>query len=448
MSLGMEIRPPMTQLQTVVYRPMESRSLALVSLGAFVLVAILPPLLWAGTKRGEPLLYMIGKKAALLAFGLVILQVVLAGRLRLADRALGLCAIMRVHRALGVVAFILLSAHPALLLLATRGDIPWGWPVALGASALAILLFGIFAALFFRLLRIDYNRWRVIHKAMILVVILGYLHSRAIGDDLLASRGLRVWWSVLAAVSIGVFVWRHLLVRRFRRPRFRVASVAAEARETWTIKLVAEDDRPFGYRPGQFMFLTLLRYGRPSEEHAFTISSSPTQVGFITATIKECGDYTRTIGLTRAGDLARVEGPFGRFSLAFHAVDRFLFIGAGVGCTPLVSMIRYLRDTRDTRPLLFLCANRTEADILFREELEQLPSGSRVVHILSRPGAAWQGPGGYLDEARLREFAGASLVGADAFLCGPPAFMTELRASLRRLGLSRTHIHFERFAIP
>jgi ferredoxin-NADP reductase len=163
-------------------------------------------------------------------------------------------------------------------------------------------------------------------------------------------------------------------------------------------------------------------------------------------TVKESGDFTRTIGLTRVGDRALVEGPFGRFSHVHDPAARLLFIGAGVGVTPLVSMLRFLRDTADPRPVLFLCVSRSEADIAFRAELAELPGHMTVVHLLSRPEG--RGSGGRLDTATLRELAGASLAGAAVFLCGPAGFMAELGRSLRRLGVPRARIHTERFTVP
>jgi predicted ferric reductase len=426
----------------------ESRGAALLLLLAFVLLATLPPLLAFGTRRGDPLLYEVGRTSALLAFGLLALQVVLAARFRLADLALGLDTVMRLHRTVGLLALFLLLAHPALLLLATHGTIGLGWQVALGAGALLVLVVGVLAALLFRFLHVDYNRWRVIHKGMILAVVLAYVHSRGIGKDILSSGGLRAWSTSLLAMAVGIFVWRNVYVPRWGRRRSRVESVTAEVQGIWTIRFSMEDGRPLGHRPGQFMFLSLLRSGLPTEEHPFTISSSPCQARFFTTTIKESGNYTRTIGLTRAGDRALVEGPFGRFSLVHHDAERFLFISAGVGSTPIVSMLRFLRDTADPRPALFLCVNRTEADIPFREELDRLPTNMEVVHVLSRAGASWRGARGHLDEATLRDIAGASLTGATVYLCGPTAFMVELRRSLRRLGVRRARIHVERFAVP
>jgi ferredoxin-NADP reductase len=216
----------------------------------------------------------------------------------------------------------------------------------------------------------------------------------------------------------------------------------------WTIDLVPDGVRPLRHLPGQFMFLTLLRDAAPAEEHPFTISSSPSEDGVISATIKESGDFTRTIALARPGDRALVEGPFGRFSFVHYAAERFLFISAGVGSTPFASMLRCLSDTGDPRPVLYLCANRTEADIAFREELARMPSNVKVVHLLSQPGPRWPGARGHLDEAVLGRLAGSSLAGAAVFLCGPPAFMSSARRSLRALGVPRAHIHLERFTVP
>jgi predicted ferric reductase len=429
--------------------PVTSRAASLLLLIAFVLLAALPPLLILGTRQGDPPLYEIGKRAALLAFGLLVLQVVLSARFRFADLALGLDTVMRLHRAIGILALLLLLAHPTLLVVASHGDIPFlKWQVLLGASALLVLAAGVLAALLFRFLGMDFNRWRAIHKAMILVVVLGAAHSRAIGQDLQSSPGLRAWWTALVTVAIGIFAWRNVFVPRWGLRHFRVDSIRAEARGIWTIRLVLERGSPLRHLPGQFMFLTLLRAAAPAEEHPFTISSSPSQTGFITATIKESGNFTRTIGLTRPGDLALVEGPFGRFSLVHHAAERFLFISAGVGSTPVASMLRFLSDTGDPRPVLYLCANRTEADIAFREELARLPASMKVLHVLSQPGASWNGARGHLDETALRRLAGDSLAGAAVFLCGPPAFMSSARRSLRSLGVPRARIHFERFTVP
>jgi predicted ferric reductase len=427
-----------------------SRWVAVGLIAAYLLIAALPVLLArAGDSRPrEPFLYEVARAAALVAFNLLALQTVLAARLKILDRVFGLDAVTRFHRRAGLFASFLLLAHPVLLLVSTRGDIPWEWPVAVGAGALLILGAGIFAALSLRILGIDYNRWRLIHKGMALVLVLGYVHSRFMGADLSASRALRAYWAVLLAAGLGIFVWRNTLALRWSRRGFHVLSVAPEARGVFTLTLAPEGGRRMAHRPGQFVFLTLLRPGFASEEHPFTISSAPLPSGLIAVTVKQSGDFTSTIGHTRAGDRALVEGPFGRFSLAHHDAEQFLFVGAGVGITPLASMIRHLRDTGDPRPVLLVCANRAQADIPFRDEWERLPANMRVAHVLSRPEAGWRGASGRLDGEALRALAGPLLARADVYLCGPPAAMRDLARSLRELGVRRRRLHMERFALP
>src|SRR5690348_2914437 len=112
----------------------ESRAAGRLLLSGAFLLALLPPLATGWTRRADPLLENVGRQAALLAFSLLALQVVLAARFCLVDRALGLDAAMRLHRRTGLLAFALLLMHPTSLLLASRGRIEWSWQVALGPA--------------------------------------------------------------------------------------------------------------------------------------------------------------------------------------------------------------------------------------------------------------------------------------------------------------------------
>jgi predicted ferric reductase len=258
---------------------------------------------------------------------------------------------------------------------------------------------------------------------------------------------MRVLWWTLLLTAAGLFLYRNLFVPIWGRRRFRIQSVVAETHNTFTLSLVSDRTRPLEHQPGQFMFLKLLRPGRTSEEHPFTISSSPTREGPLTVTVKQSGDFTNTIHETLPGDEARVEAPYGRFSFVYREAKSFLFIAAGVGVTPIMSMLRALEDTADRRPAMLIYANRTEEDVLFREELSQGSAGVRVVHVLSRPGADWKGLRGHLTAEIIRNSAGELLKDADVFLCGPPALMDAILRMLRSLGVPAKRIHYERFAL-
>lgn len=417
-------------------------------------LAMLPPVLMyiVGSPSEDPLFVQIGKGAALLGFSLLVLQSVLSARLHWIDRPFGLDRVMRFHKGMAILAGVLILLHPVMLSLGYGG---WSlfapdssWPINLGKAGLVLLVLAILVALGFRLLRIDYNVWRVGHKGVvILVVVLGFLHSMIVGSDL-RNGGMRVYWIALFVVAVLLFVFRNAYVPLFGRRRYRVAAVERETHDTWTLAFEPEGGRaPMTHRPGQFWFLKLVRPGRRTEQHPFTISSSPTGEPPLTSTIKESGNFTRTIGETRVGDRARVEGPFGRFSLVSIPAESFLFIAGGVGITPIMSMVRYLRDTNDTRPVGLIYGNKTEKDVLFRQELEAMPDHVKVTHILSDPDEAWDGEKGFITTEAIRRAAGSLLETAHVYLCGPPVMMDKVIKSLRELGIGSARIHYERFTI-
>jgi len=421
-------------------------------LAAYVLFAALPLGLAfvLSPATGEPFLEELGRGAGMLGFALLALQVALGSRLKLVDGPFGLDVVLKFHKGMALVALGLLLVHPAAMALAEGNLDLFGfgtpWTVNLGKLALLLLVLTVLLALLARKFGLQYQRWHLMHKAAILIILVGFAHGLLLGPDL-RPAGMRLyWWSLLAA-SVGLFTYRNLYVPLWGARRFRVRSVTQETQNTFTLALESLDGRPLPHRPGQFMFLKLGRPGRPSEEHPFTISSSPTGEPPTTATIKQSGDFTNTIGLTRPGDTARVQGPYGRFSFVHQEAPGFIFIAGGAGITPIMSMLRYLRDTGDTRPAVLIYGSRTEADIIFRTELERMRRNLRVVHVLSDAPAGCPALRGRVDRRVIQENAAELIQSAHVYLCGPPPMMESVLAALRELGVADRRIHYERFAI-
>jgi len=418
----------------------------------YIAAASLPIVLALALQAGlyGPFLRIAGKGAALVGFMLLVLQTVLTSRIRLIERPFGLDRVMRFHKRIAITAGVLLLLHPILLGLGQSENwklsfVP-AWGINLGLIALSLLGVGVLFALFFPTLGVEYQVWRFLHKGMIAVLIVGFVHALYIGSAF-GWAGMRILWWILFLTAVGLFLYRNFFVPAWGRRRFRVQSVEAETHNTFTLKLVSERGRPLEHQPGQFMFLKLLRPGRTSEEHPFTISSSPTREEPVTVTIKQSGDFTNTIHQTRPGDQARIEAPYGRFSFAYRDAKSFLFIAGGVGITPIMSMLRALEDIRDRRPATLIYANRTERDIIFREELSRRADVVRTVHVLSDAGPDWKGLRGFVTAEIIRNTGGELLKEADVFLCGPPPMMDALVRMLRSLGVPAKRIHHERFAL-
>ncbi len=443
-------------METTSFKPrigwQDSRGWGFCLLGLYCLLAVSPVIVaWLAAEPIQmPVLTKIALAMAMTGFSLLCLQVILAGRFKTFDRPCGLDVVMLFHKKMALLATVLLVLHPVLLAVEHKSLALFGfdtsWKVYLGKGALVFLLAGVLFALYFSKLQVDYNVWRFFHKAMVAVVILGFFHGLVIGPHMEQSSVVRVYWYVMFIAAAGIFGFRNLVVPFIRR-KFNISSVRQETHNTYTLTFEPEDGEPIHRNPGQFMFLKLIRPGRSSELHPFTISASPLDNKILQASIKKSGDFTNTIDQTKPGDIGRIEAAFGRFSYVYHNPEKILFIAGGVGITPIMSMLRCLRGTDDKREVVLLYGNNTEQDIIFREEMENLGDNFKVVHVLSKPGEQWQGEKGYVTGELIEKHAGGMLKQAHVYLCGPPVMMDKVLSALRSLNVDDKRIHYERFTI-
>jgi predicted ferric reductase len=442
--------------------PQQSRGAAQARIILYLAV-LLSPFLVVATfhlKTEDVFFYNLGRSFAQLAFVIIALQVVLAARLKWVEAPFGLNVTFPFHRRMGTFAAVLLLLHPPLMALGGGGwhllySFHVDWWILVGKSAWALLFINIGLSLWRVRLGIKFEPWRLTHDILgPLVLVLVFVHSWYASEDLRVGA-MQVLWVTLLTAAVLLFIY-HRLIRpaRLRDHQYQVLAVQQEAPRVWTLKFAPPPgERRFDFLPGQFQFVTLLRgRGLPEEEHHFTISSSPTEPAYHASTIKESGDFTATIGQTRPGDRALIQAPFGRFSHVLHPEVRDLvFIAGGIGITPLMSNLRHLRDTQADKRVLLLYANRTETDIVFREELEQIASGGqpdlKVVHILTRPGEGWPGERGHLDREQLARLSGDRLGTSTFWLCCPPAMIKSLVPSLRDLGVPYSRISYEYFSL-
>lgn len=410
----------------------------------------------ASPNSKHALIAEMGVNCAVVAFTILALQFVISARLCWVEAPFGLDVLLRFHRAMAMVAMGLLCIHPLLV----TSDEGWGlltswrahWPIWAGRLALLFLFAHAAAATCRRIVRMRYETWRHLHNVVAFLLLgLAFLHSLALGEDF-ENKTARVVWVALPAVA-----WSAWFYGRLARPwllarnSYRVVSIASEAPQVWTLTLEPPLNRPLHHAPGQFQFLRPHGSSVLAEEHPFSIASSPSPDGLISLTIKEVGDFTSTVGRIKPGDLAAIHGPFGRFSHVFHSNDDDLvFVAAGIGITPLMSMLRYMRDGRDSRRVLLFYANRGTADIAFRSELQSIESGGFpaliTTHILSRPPDDWVGPSGRLDTECLRSLCGG-FSGKAFFICCPPIMASGLIRGLRKSGVGPGRIHADYFGL-
>ncbi len=424
---------------------------------------VLSPLLTQAAlwMKGEmSLMHETGTSVAFAAYAIIALQPVLVARWKSLEHPFGLDVVSRFHRYMGVFALVLLLTHPPLMAYGGAGvKLLWSfdqpWYVLLGKATLLLLAVNVLISIFYVRLGLSFEQWRRAHNILaVLIVPCAFVHSWWSGYDMGPKPMVILWFGLLGLTAWAYVDHKVLQPKRLARRPYRVTGVDQETHNVWTLKLAPPKGEPiYDYHPGQFQFITLHRSaGLPVEEHHWTISSSPTQKEYVSSTIKESGDFTSTIGRTLVGDTATLEGPFGRFSHTLYPNDRdYVFIAGGIGITPLMSMLRHMRDTGKDVEVLLIYANRTEKDIVFKSELAEMETGSRprltVVHILSRPEPSWTGRSGRLNRDGIVELIGQDSGEKVYYVCAPPAMARVVIDGLRSMGVPYSRIRSEEFAL-
>jgi predicted ferric reductase len=403
---------------------------------------------------------------ALIAIAILSMQFVLSARLRWIERHFGLDKIMLFHRFMAISVVALLLAHPLLLVADPNGNAGGkllftfsfageGWKVFIGKLTLTMLAATAVVSLFRLSLRIEYQLWLRLHNIFAMCIVAGgFIHSLLIGPHVEGNIPMKALWVIYPALTLGaLFYNRFIRAAVLKAQAYRVSDVKKETDSVWTLTMTAPGKgKVYEYLPGQFHFITLYRAAETHhEQHPFTISSSPTDRAGISSSIKASGDFTATLGKTVVGDRAALLGPFGRFSYAlFQSEKSLVFIAGGIGITPFMSMVRYMRDNGDVRDVLLLYGNRKEKDIAFRKDLEDIAVKGvprlRMVHVLNQADSSWTGERGHITGELIKKEC-KSLNGQVFYLCGPPIMMMGLVKALKKAGVKRSNIKYERFSI-
>lgn len=232
-------------------------------------------------------------------------------------------------------------------------------------------------------------------------------------------------------------------------------SAIEEAPDVMTFSFRATDDNWFRYAPGQFITLELpieRSDGLGPVLRTYTLSSTPSRPYHISVTVKAQKESIGTrwmLDNLRPPMTIKAYGPNGDFSLANHPGRKYLFISAGSGITPMVSMTRWLFDCAPESDVAFINCARTPDDIIFRKELELLSGrmeAMRLAFIVEQSSArhVWPGLHGRIDRARL-ELLAPDFMDRKVFCCGPEPFMNGVRGFLEQSGFDMANYHQESF---
>jgi ferredoxin-NADP reductase/ferredoxin len=236
------------------------------------------------------------------------------------------------------------------------------------------------------------------------------------------------------------------------RTTVRCVSVVSETHDTKTYSFAAEPKRLFHYKPGQFVTIEVLVEGQVVRR-CYTISSSPSRPYTLSITVKKVANGSMSNWLfdnMTDGRECTIDGLAGKFTCVDHPAEKLLFVTAGSGVTPSMSMLRWLVDTGSKADIVFINNVRTPDDIIFHQELLHLSArlGDKmrlaIVPVAMSAGRPWNGAVGKINEMLLRFYA-PDFVEREVFVCGPPGYTGAVKSLLASLAFPMNRYHEESF---
>lgn len=234
-------------------------------------------------------------------------------------------------------------------------------------------------------------------------------------------------------------------------------SVVPEMPNTASFSFRAPSGALFDYQPGQFLTLEIPAPGQPGGvvHRTYTISSSPSRPRSITITAKAQADSIGTrwmLDNLKPGMRMRALGPAGLFTNAESKAKKFLFISAGSGITPMMSMTACMWDEGQDLDVVFINCAKKPSEIIFRQRLEHMASrthGLDLKFVVEEPDAfrPWTGYQGQLNQLMLGLMA-PDYMDREVYCCGPDPFMQAVREALTGMGFDMENYHQESFGAP
>jgi ferredoxin-NADP reductase len=167
--------------------------------------------------------------------------------------------------------------------------------------------------------------------------------------------------------------------------------------------------RKVRYTAGQFIELTL-PHDNPDKrghKHWFTVSASPSE-DLLAITTKFPGEgqtstFKQTLQKLKPGEEVLMSDPMGDFVLPKDKTIPIVFVAGGIGVTPMRSMVNWLVDEKEQRPIKLIYAANSQDEVAFADLFKVY--GLPVAYVFTKPPKNWKGESGRLDAKRILELA-------------------------------------------
>lgn len=206
----------------------------------------------------------------------------------------------------------------------------------------------------------------------------------------------------------------------------------------------------FTFKPGQYVFITLVNPPYPDErsnKRHFSIVNSPNQKGIITIAtrIRESG-FKKS--LQELPNHSAVEiGPIaGGFILPKDDNRPLVFIAGGIGITPFISMLCYIKEEHLPYQITLIYSNRDQSSTAYLKELQELAQtlpNFKLILTMTED-ASWSGEQRRVDTQFIKDYT-RNLQNPLYFVVGPPTMVDAVQKALLEAGVGPENTEIENF---
>jgi ferredoxin-NADP reductase/Na+-translocating ferredoxin:NAD+ oxidoreductase RnfD subunit len=248
----------------------------------------------------------------------------------------------------------------------------------------------------------------------------------------------------LALMVGNVFAWAISPKGRFVLTLERIERAAAD-----TYDFVFSTPHRLAFQAGQYLEWTLGidHADNRGNRRYFTVASAPTEseIRLGVKFYKKPSAFKRALGDLVPGDTIHATQVAGNFTLPSNPDKKLAFLAGGIGITPFRSMLQYLIDEGNARPITVLYGCEANEDIAYGEVLDEAERrlGIRTIYAIAKGARRGQYPG-YID-ARLVKAAIPDYLERTFYVSGPQPMVKAVRHTLTSMGVHRTHIKTDFF---
>ena len=212
------------------------------------------------------------------------------------------------------------------------------------------------------------------------------------------------------------------------------------------------EPKTIDYIPGQYIQLLTPVYEKSSEEvyRAYSISSDPADKNIIELIIRLvpggiCTTYC--FEYLKIGDEVRMNGPYGDFRLS-ETKAPMIFIAGGSGMAPIKCMLHEMQNTSNRRKAIY-CFGANKVNELccvdLMHQFEAALADFTFIPVVASPGEdeSWDGERGLVTHAIERNLKDADT--CEAYLCGSPGMIDAAIEALKKMGVTKDRIFYDKF---